>query len=171
MIPSGPQDEPVNPIRMLEPAKEPESPGKESGQSLVELAVSLVIMLILLAGVVDFGRAFFSYLSLRDAAQEGAVYGSICPTNLTKILARVRGASTQPVDLTDTTHVQIACSFIIGGSEVACSGTPMPGNGIKVAVTYNNFPLTMPFLGSILGTQTITLRAEVTDTILRTTCP
>lgn len=151
--------------------REPGSQTGERGQSLVELAVSLVILFILLAGVVDFGRAFFSYLSLRDAAQEGAVYGSICPTNTAKILARVRGASNTPVDLSDTSHVQVDCAFVIGGSEVACSGTPMPGNGIKVRVTYDNFPITMPFLGGIIGTQTLTLRAEATDTILRTSCP
>lgn len=50
---------------------------KEQGQSLVELALSLVLLLTLLAGLVDFGRAFFTYVALRDAAQEGAAYASV----------------------------------------------------------------------------------------------
>ena len=49
----------------------------ERGQSLVELAISLVILLYLLSGAVEFGILFFQYVQLRDAAQEGALYGSI----------------------------------------------------------------------------------------------
>jgi Flp pilus assembly protein TadG len=44
----------------------------EKGQSLTEFAVSVVILLILLAGTVDAGRAFFTFMSLRDG-QEGAL--------------------------------------------------------------------------------------------------
>ena len=47
----------------------------EKGQSMVELAVSVVVLLILLAGVVDLGRLAFYYITLRDAAQEAA---SLC---------------------------------------------------------------------------------------------
>jgi len=51
----------------------------EKGQSLVEMALSLVLILILLVGTVEMGMAFFQYIQLRDAAQEGALYGSIAP--------------------------------------------------------------------------------------------
>jgi Flp pilus assembly protein TadG len=44
----------------------------ERGQSLVEFSISLVIILWLLAGAVEFGIALFQYIQLRDAAQEGA---------------------------------------------------------------------------------------------------
>jgi Flp pilus assembly protein TadG len=50
-------------------------PGSAKGQSLVELAISLVILLFLLAGIVEFGLAFFQFVQLRDAAQEGALFG------------------------------------------------------------------------------------------------
>src|SRR5512138_2139704 len=75
----------------------------ERGQSLVELAISLVVLLYLLSGVVEFGIAFFQFIQLRDAAQEGALYGSINPQNDTGILARVRNASQQPIDLLNNT--------------------------------------------------------------------
>ena len=52
---------------------------KEQGQSLVELALSLTLLLLLLGGAIDLGRMFFTYIALRDAAQEGAIYGSYCP--------------------------------------------------------------------------------------------
>ena len=52
---------------------------REKGQSLVEFALVLVFLLSLLAGIFDLGRAFFAYIIIRDAAQEGAVFGSIAP--------------------------------------------------------------------------------------------
>src|SRR3990172_6767016 len=51
----------------------------ERGQSLVELALSLTVILLLLAGAVDFSIAYFSFSAMQDAAQEGALYGSINP--------------------------------------------------------------------------------------------
>ena len=49
---------------------------------MIELALSFVVLLLLLMGVVDLGRAYFAFMSMRDAAQEGAAYGSIYPINL-----------------------------------------------------------------------------------------
>ena len=77
----------------------------ERGQSLVEMAVSIVILLLLLSGAVEFGMAFFQFIQLRDAVQEGALYGSLNPTDTTGITARVKGASNSPVDLTTLTPV------------------------------------------------------------------
>lgn len=145
----------------------------EHGQSLVEFAVGGVILLILLVGIVDLGRAFFTFIALRDAAQEGAVYGSICPRNASAIENRVRNSSNTPVDLKNDPNIEVQCHYITPSGEVSCGGTvPAAGNGIRVRVIYRNFPITMPFLGTLIGTQTITLRAEVMDTILRdAACP
>ena len=57
----------------------------ERGQSLVELAISLVFLLTLVAGVVDPGVAFINYVAMRDAAQEAAIFGSLHPTECTVI--------------------------------------------------------------------------------------
>ena len=54
-------------------------PKSARGQSLVELAISLVVLLMLLSGAVEFGIIFFQFVQLRDAAQEGALYGSTHP--------------------------------------------------------------------------------------------
>ena len=66
---------------------------------MVELAITLTFMLMLLAGAVEFGIALFQFVQLRDAAQEGALYGSIHPGDDTNIEARVRAASLSPIDL------------------------------------------------------------------------
>jgi Flp pilus assembly protein TadG len=133
----------------------------ERGQSLVELALTFTILMALVAGVIDFGRAFFTWVALRDAAQEGALYGSTNPTDLVGIDERVRDTSYQPVDMTDPAVVLVDIT-IYGPS---CLGSP-----IQVDVTYTDFPITMPFLGTIIGSQTLTIHAKVTDTILRPTC-
>jgi Flp pilus assembly protein TadG len=133
---------------------------------MIEFAITMIIVLILLVAVADFARAFYTYISLRDAAQEGAVYGSMCPSNIDRIEDHVRFSSNFPVDLTDETHVQVICTFLNTGS--ACgSETPVPGTGIRVVVNYDNFELTTPLLGSFLGGQTLDLSATVEDIILR----
>lgn len=71
----------------------------ERGQSLTELTLTLIAILILLAGLIDMTRAFFVYMALRDAAQEGALFGSLDPTNTIGIENRVRTSSDNPVDL------------------------------------------------------------------------
>src|SRR6266536_2216413 len=75
---------------------------KERGQSLVELSISLLVLLYLLSGAVEFGLAFFQFVQLRDAAQEGALFGSMggaAGPDPVLIETRVRGASSSPIDL------------------------------------------------------------------------
>jgi Flp pilus assembly protein TadG len=138
----------------------------ERGQSLVELSISLVLLLILLAGAVEFGMAFFQFVQLRDAAQEGALYGSMNPSNCSEIIARVKGSSsTSPVDLNGagvTIAVTIdgnACSASAPYNTLDCEG-----HALKVDVTYQH-TVFMPFFSAAIGS-TFPLHASVTDTIL-----
>ena len=50
---------------------------RERGQSLVEAAVILPILLLLVAAAVDFGRAFDAYIVLTNAVREGARFGTL----------------------------------------------------------------------------------------------
>ena len=134
----------------------------ERGQSLMEFSVSLVFVLVLLAGLVDLGRGLFTYMALRDGAQEGAAYGSLNPNETSTIQNRVYGSSTmlQSQEGEGTIDIQVN---ITGG---ACTG-----NAIEVITTYNDFPLTMPFVGSFLGSQTVDIHASAENTILSPKCP
>jgi Flp pilus assembly protein TadG len=159
----------------------------ERGQSLVELAISLTVMLLLLSGAVSFGMALFSYVAIRDAAGEGALYGSIKPNSPTgaytigavlnsgDICARVKAASTSPVNMT-----AFNCSTSEGASHsgnnidvsLVGDGRPCEGgnaNGVQVTVEYYQ-PVFMPFMNAITNGQ-IHLTARVTDTILEPRCP
>ncbi len=164
----------------------------ERGQSLVELAISLTVMLLLLSGAVTFGMALFSYVAVRDAAGEGALYGSIQPyhddngngkydtgesVNSAAICARVKAASNKPIDMSGfgctsdgNLHPnQNNIDVIAIGS--ACEGTTgSTPNGIVVSVEYNQ-PVFMPFMNAIVPNGQIHLQAQVTDTILEPRCP
>lgn len=132
---------------------------KEGGQSLVEMAIALVILLLLVGGIFDIGRAFFTYMALRDSVQEGALYGSINPTLTQEIRNHVLGSSNMIPNL-------------IGNDDITVEviGTACTGNMIRVSAEYDAFPITMPFIGTVIGSQTITIRASVTDTILSPGC-
>ena len=136
----------------------------ERGQSLVELSISLVILLYLLSGAVEFGMAFFQFVQLRDAAQEGALYGSINPIDTSGIKSRVRFTSNSPIKLNDSTIVPDSDITVTVIGPKACEG-----NGIKVEVKYDH-KIFMPFIPQIIGTKTIPLKATVTDTILLPVC-
>lgn len=148
----------------------------ERGQSLVELAISLVVLLYLLSGVVEFGIAFFQFIQLRDAAQEGALYGSLHPTDTANIEVRVRNASNSPIDLAvtppDPRGVTVTITTIDSDTD-ADSISSCVGDGVQVVVSFDH-KVFMPFIPRLIGTSTIHLTGTVTDTILQSTtsgCP
>jgi Flp pilus assembly protein TadG len=132
----------------------------ERGQSLVELSISLVLLLLLLIGLVEFGMAFFQFVQLRDAVQEGALYGSMNPTDTAGITNRVRYASNSPINLTTLTPL-----ITYEDDAKKCEGY-----GITVRLEYDHV-IFMPILPAIIGRNTLPLNASVTDTILAPVCP
>lgn len=144
----------------------PENYPSEHGQSLVEFAVSVVILFVLMAGIVDLGIAFINFVAMRDAAQEGAIYGAINPDDCEGIADQARESS-------ETMLANVNVDVFVGGT--ACGPTnkyACSGNTIEVVVS-QNYPISIPILGSLLATQpspapanTIKLQARIQDTIL-----
>ena len=148
----------------------------ERGQSLVELSISLLVLLYLLSGAVEFGLAFFQFVQLRDAAQEGALYGSMNPADLTSIESRVRGSSNSPVNMDISASNPVTVNIYVDNVLVQSNATPTgagvsacEGHAIKVEARFNHVVF-MPFMSRIIGS-TVPLNAEVTDTILSPVCP
>jgi Flp pilus assembly protein TadG len=48
---------------------------KQRGQSLVEMAILTPVILLILLGAIDFGRVFYSYITITNAARVGAQFG------------------------------------------------------------------------------------------------
>jgi hypothetical protein len=162
----------------------------EKGQSMVELAISLVVLLLILNGIVDLGGLLYSYVSLRDSAQEGIVYGSYNPNDTTSIKSRIRNSAGFPLDSTTITdgniHIYCCLNSVTGPCTSACSTTSTascPGQKFTVRVDYT-YNLSMPFISPLLGgNTTIPMQVVSTSTIIEsaatvaalrslgTTCP
>lgn len=155
--------------------KERRKENKERGQSLIELAISLPVIVLILLGTVNFGLALFSYAILRDAAQEGALYGSFNPANKAAIENRARNILprddedifSSPVNLLNNNVVSVEIDSI----GKACQGiTRGAANSIRVRVIYRQ-PIIMPFIGDIVGSNSIRLTGSATNVILQPPCP
>ncbi len=79
----------------------------DRGQSLVEAALALPVLIMLMLGLLDFGRAYYAVVSLKDAADEGASYASYSPADVTGIRQRAAEASRQlaPIEPNDVTVI------------------------------------------------------------------
>lgn len=151
----------------------------QKGQSLTEMAISMVILLILVAGIFDVGRAIFTYMSMRDAAQEGASYAAIIfmseKDNETRTETQLRNDGCAAVLARTMENVEdpnTAVEILING--ISCGSASIQhdacaGHEARVTVELP-IPVTTPFIGAFIGSQTITLRATATDTILRPYC-
>jgi Flp pilus assembly protein TadG len=108
----------------------------ESGAAAVELALLLPVLLIILFGIVDFGRAFNTQIALTQASREG-------------VRGLALGSSTNP-----TSAVQTA-AYPVSGVSVAyttCPANPGPTSVATVTAT-KQFSYVTPISGlfSILG--------------------
>ncbi|HNB55288.1 MAG TPA: pilus assembly protein [Anaerolineales bacterium] len=137
---------------------------KEKGQSLLEMAFAAIVLLLLISGIVDLGRLFFTYIALREAAQEGAAFASVCPPdavnhpeNGPKIRDHVKTSSQFPVDLA-LPNIQVIANF---------TSSPTPGAGLFVQVVYQNFHFITPILNLVDGN----ISAIAYDISLQFECP
>lgn len=141
----------------------------ERGQSLVELGVTLVILLVLLAGIADLGRIFLAVMVMRDSAQEAATYGIMEPGDCAGIVDRAK--KTASTSNFGPGEVQVSVTMEGAACASASAGTQAcGGNELKVTVTQPSFPIVTPFIGAIIGGQSIPLNSTIADTILRPPC-
>jgi Flp pilus assembly protein TadG len=135
----------------------------ERGQSLVEMALALLFLVWLIAAIIDLGTGLFTWIQLRDAAQEGALYGSVNPADTPGIKTRVITASNRPVDRPEA-YTDGTLTVDVGPVNHASACT---GDHITVSLAYEYTPL-IPLVNAIYPT--ITVHATVTDTVLLPEC-
>ena len=129
---------------------------KRGGQTLVEFALILPILLLLLVGVVDFGRAIYANNAMANAARQG---GRTAIVNQTTAEIRARAiaqATGLDIDTTSTSCPPSGASGVcieFKDSTLSDPCAPTTGNlgcvaVITVKTTFN--PIT-PIVGRILG--------------------
>jgi Flp pilus assembly protein TadG len=102
----------------------------------------LPFLLLLVIGVVDFGRAFYDSIELENAARAGAQYGAINPTDTAGMIAAAKSdASTDISSVTATASYGCMCSDGTGVSAncataPSCSSSTRQVNYVQVNTSY-----------------------------------
>lgn len=120
-----------------------------SGQSLTELAIALPLLIIILLGVVDLGRMYYTYVAVanaaREAARQGAGMDCTDPAFNTKVQAKA-------------TAEAAAASITLASTDISWpDGACVNGQGRAIQVSaVSNFQLITAYL---FGNAAIPLRA------------
>jgi Flp pilus assembly protein TadG len=128
---------------------------KERGASLPETAIVMAVLLALIFGIIDFGRALYTYSFVAQAARQGArwaiVRGSQC-TQLDHCPAQAGTTDIQPFvrglneGATDPNSLTATLSFPpSSGCSVSAAGGNAQGCVAQVTVNYP-FKFMLPFL-------------------------
>jgi Flp pilus assembly protein TadG len=132
----------------------------EEGSTIVETAMSIMILLTFMFGVFEAGFALYSYHFLSEAAREGARYAIVrgstaggtcasynsyaCNASAANIQSYV-----QNLGFFNTTNVTVNPVWSAYATGNSCPTAPAPcnspGNLVTLTVTYN-FPLSVPFI-------------------------
>ena len=145
----------------------------ERGQSLVELAASLVVLLLLLSGVLDIGRAFFTFVTIENAAGEGALFAAYHPTWVTYDDAVGGGASSPEYNNVTYRAAHESPTGVVDWSRAVVSvDAPVLSAGQPVTVTVSySYTLLTPFIGNIVGSDSLPLNATAAQMILSVDAP
>jgi Flp pilus assembly protein TadG len=119
-------------------------PRSEQGQVLVEFALSVLVFLVLVFGILDFGRALYTYHAVSYAARAGTRYAIVrgsactgvsgCPATQGSVTSYIESVSPNlnPSDL------NVSVNWVTGntGCPAGTSPTDSPGCSVQVAITY-----------------------------------
>ena len=106
---------------------------EESGQSIVEFALVLPVLMLIVVGIVEFGWLFNGKITLTSAAREGARVAAIVKNETT-----ATAAINETADLSGLTVTLIDYDYIAGG--------PNSVNRVKVSVEGRMNPLVGLFI-------------------------
>ena len=117
----------------------------EKGQSLIEFAILLPLLLLLLMGILEFGLMLNAYLSINNSAREGARLGIVDGSNL-EISELITNLSTNLS--TEDLVVNI----------IPLEGSRQSGDALTVEVIYN-YQVIIPIISNILN-DVVVLKAK-----------
>ncbi len=138
---------------------------KRKGQSLVEIAFILPILLLIILGLVEFGRALFIYAVVSNAAREGVRHGIVSPNDV----AGINGAIAGKLILVPTDAVDVDVSY----DNLDNHGNTVPGQSRVIVKVDYTFRMITPVLSRIFppaklsfsSARTIVQGARVRQTI------
>jgi len=143
-------------------------PNPQRGAAIVEFAIVLSLMLLITAGIFEFGRAFQYYDALAKATRDGARYMSDAPkatistvavTNAKNLVVTAANAANLSPNLT-------AADVVVTCTPAACADGTAPTD-VEVSITGYSITIggVMPFVPYGAGTSSyagIALRPHTT---------
>lgn len=107
----------------------------EQGATTIEFALGLVVFLMFLLGITDFGRMLFTWNAANEAARAGARYAVVCDdtTQAAAVLARMQQLLPQ------------ISSINVAWAPSGC--TPSTCQGVTVTITGLNYQWISPIAG------------------------
>ena len=123
------------------------------GQGLVEFALILPILLLVLVGMLEFGRILFIYVNVSNAAREGARYGIVHPNDLGGIQNHV----TEYLTLVPAVAPDVSYDHGPGTSSFTDGSGVTVGDRVGVRIEYTLealTPLMQPFMSDGLDLRT-----------------
>jgi Flp pilus assembly protein TadG len=139
---------------------------RSRGQSIVELALILPVLMLLVASTLDLGRMFYSQVTITNAAREGAYEAAYQPTSfvsngncdkttnrvMCRVLSEAKGS-----------FVQVAKADV----SLACSPSCAKAIDNTVTVTVlGHFKLLTPIMAPFLGGSDVVLTSTATAQIV-----
>jgi Flp pilus assembly protein TadG len=140
-------------------------PSVERGAAIVEFAIVLSLMLLITAGIFEFGRAFQYYDALAKATRDGARYMSAAPKATINSVA-VSNAKTLVVAAANAANVAPALTLtevVVTCTPAACADGTAPTD-VEVSITgYSiNIGGVMPFVSGTTSYSGVTLAPHTT---------
>jgi hypothetical protein len=137
----------------------------QKGQSLVEFSLGLVFLLIIVSGLVDLGRLYFTHVALEDAVGEGALYLSINP----HCYKASDGPACVGVNNAEWRIQNSSGASLVDWSKATITPIiPAPygvGETVKVKIDYS-YPLLTPIIPKIVGLNPITLTSTASQIVI-----
>lgn len=122
---------------------------RTKGQSLVEMALLMPLMLIVLFGIIDFGWYVYGYATIYMAARNGAEKATMLPPGMNRVPPSSDADSTDVCvssiykEIRDTAPLFPSLVDTPGAIRISYpSNKRAPGEPIQVKVSYNVVPLT-----------------------------
>jgi Flp pilus assembly protein TadG len=97
------------------------------GNTIVEFAFTAPVLLLLIAGALNYGLALRVAIAVSDAARAGAHYGSLSPVNAADLSGIRAAALNAAPNLSGLTVTPVPSCRCANGSAVGCSGTCASG--------------------------------------------
>jgi hypothetical protein len=139
----------------------------ESGQSLVEFIGFATVLLIILGGVLEIGRAYFAYVAIENGAGEGALYAAYHPTWIDADSSEGQQPQFENI-IYRTTHESPSgiVDWNLARVIVEQPATLAVGEPITVSVIYSHTLMT-PFITILSDDGILPLRAQAIHLIIR----